>query len=55
MPTYGRALCVTFLTISATAPAKGWKVKRTTCRPRGQTSFSGHLAEKLPLVRPHLA
>src|SRR5262249_232761 len=38
IPTYGRALCVTFPTISATAPAKGRKVKRTTCRPRGQTT-----------------
>src|SRR5215475_13705914 len=37
-PCYGRALFVTFLTISATAPAKGWKVKCTTCRPRGQTT-----------------
>src|SRR3954468_3583333 len=29
---------ITFPAISAKAPAKGWKVKRTTCRPRGQNT-----------------
>src|SRR5262249_43602265 len=36
--TYGLALCVILPTTSAKAPAKGWKVKRISCRPRGQTT-----------------
>src|SRR3984893_10963101 len=36
--TYGLALCVILPTTFAEAPAKGWKVKRISCRPRGQTT-----------------